>query len=336
MDLSASAPPDSAVTDKALRRHLPRAALGGMLMGLANLVPGISGGTMLLAAGVYTDFIESVARVTRLRFDRRPLLMLLVIVGAAAIGIVLFAGPVKNLVVHQRWMMYSVFVGLTLGGIPALWRISRPPSRALWTGAAAGFVVMAVVAAAQQAGAGAAGAGGGFVGLTIAGLAGAASMILPGISGGYLLLILGQYVTILSAIESSVDAARARDFGALIEPLLGVFVPVAIGMVIGVAVVSNLLRYLLRAHRQATLGVLLGLLAGVVVGLWPFQHPVAPQPGSVIKGQVVTADTVDAIDLEDWPLEFFDPSAGQVMGALGLVALGAVTTLLVARVGRDD
>ena len=103
-----------------------RGVLGGTLMGLANLVPGISGGTMLLAAGVYPGFIAGIAEVTTLRFRLRSLLLLGAIVASAAVGILLLAGTVRSLVVDHRWIMYSLFIGLTLGGVPLVWRLARP------------------------------------------------------------------------------------------------------------------------------------------------------------------------------------------------------------------
>ena len=92
-----------------------RSLFGGTLMGLANLVPGISGGTMLLAAGVYPRFIEALAEVTRFRFSFRTLLVLGCIVAAAGLGILLLAGTLKELVVDSRWVMYSLFIGRSLG-----------------------------------------------------------------------------------------------------------------------------------------------------------------------------------------------------------------------------
>ena len=108
---------------------LSRSALGGVLMGLANLVPGISGGTMLLAVGVYPRFIESVARLSRLRPDRVAVATVSVVVAAAMLAVVALAGPVKDLVVERRWVMYSLFIGLTLGGLPVVWRMARPADR---------------------------------------------------------------------------------------------------------------------------------------------------------------------------------------------------------------
>lgn len=314
-----------------------RSVLGGTLMGLANLVPGISGGTMLLAAGVYTDFIDAVASATRLRLDRRTLAVLGCVGGAAAVAILLLAGQVKDLVVDHRWVMYSLFIGLTLGGIPTIWRMARPASPALWRGAAAGFVVMAAVAVAQASGAGTDGAAqGSFLMMLVSGLAGAAAMILPGISGGYILLVLGQYVPILAAIERAVEALRAADLQALMPPLLGVFVPVGIGLVAGIALVSNILKRMLQSHRATTLGVLLGLLAGCVVGLWPFQEPYPPAPGMSIKGRVVTEETIAAIDTEDWPQRRFDPTAAQVLASLALIGVGAGVTAGIASLGPRD
>jgi len=311
-----------------------RAALGGALMGLANLVPGISGGTMLLAAGIYTEFIDAVAAVTRLKLQRAPLLLLLAVITAGAMAIALFAGPVKDLVVEQRWLAYSVFVGLTLGGIPALWRLARPVTTGVWAGIVAGFVAMSLVGLAQQSGASAVGlTGSGVPALVIAGAAGAASMILPGISGGYLLLILGQYLPILGAIDRAVTALRRLDLDALVEPIVYVIVPVGVGLVLGVALMSNLLRYLLHAHRAVTLGVLLGLLAGVVVGLWPFQEGVSPVPGAHVKGVLVTAENAGSFDPEDWPVRVFPPSAGQAGLSVLLVLAGAAATHLVSRIG---
>jgi putative membrane protein len=162
-----------------------RAALGGILMGLANLVPGISGGTMLLAAGIYPDFIDSIAEVTRFRFRARSLLVLGCVVVAAGLAILLLAGTVKALVVDHRWIMYSLFIGLTLGGLPIVWRMIGSSTKSMWTGAAFGFLGMALLAWAQQSSAGTGGGGAAStVMLVLSGVAGASAMILPGVSGG--------------------------------------------------------------------------------------------------------------------------------------------------------
>ena len=302
-------------------------------MGLANLVPGVSGGTMLLAAGVYEAFVSSIADLSTFRIRLRPILTLGTIAVSATLAIVLLAGPTKELVVHQRWAMYSLFIGLTLGGVPLVWRMARPATPAVAVGALVGLAVMITMALSE----GSSNAGGeaqpGL--LFVAGVAGASAMVLPGISGGYLLLLLGQYIPILSAIDDLKLGLRGMDVAILMEAAK-VVVPVGLGVVVGVVGVSNLVRWLLDHARQATLGLLLGLLLGAVVGLWPFQEGVEPKPGDVVKAQTLDAAGIAELEPEDWPVVRFEPSTGQAGASLALVALGLLATLAIDRLGGGE
>ena len=309
-----------------------RSALGGVLMGLANLVPGISGGTMLLATGVYPRFIDAIAEVTTLRFRMRSVLVLSCVAGSAFVAILLFAGLMKALVIDHRWIMYSLFIGLTLGGVPLVWRLARPASLGLVLGVLAGFVLMLLLNSIQSAGTG----DHDIALLFLSGLAGASAMILPGVSGGYLLLLLGQYETILGAIDTLKQGLLGGAGLGVAMQSLTVVVPVGAGVLAGIIGVSNLIRWLLANFAKPTLGVLLGLLLGAVVGLWPFQEPIAPKVGDLVQGQVVTPLTVESIDLEDWRVETFQPTAGDVAGSLALIALGLGATLAISRIGRED
>lgn len=317
---------------------MARGGIGGALMGLANLVPGISGGTMLLAVGIYPHVIEGVAEVTTLRFRPRTLSVLGVVILAAVMAIALGAGLLKDLVVERRWVMYSLFIGLTLGGAPILLRMLRPMPASAWLAAAAGVAVMTCTALVRPEGSAAGSQN--YVMLFLAGTLGAAAMILPGVSGGYLLLVLGQYVVILTAIDQFKTGllggeSTPPDLDLALQSM-HVILPVGLGVVAGVVVVSNLVRYLLHRHEKAMLGFLLGLLLGAVFGLWPFQKGVPPQVGEVIKGQVVTEESLAAIRPDDWPVKFFTPTAMQVLTSAGLIAFGFVITLGVARLGRGE
>jgi len=305
---------------------LVRGGLGGLLMGLANLVPGISGGTMLLASGVYPGFVRAIAELSTLRVRVASVALLGTVALAAGIAIVAFAGPVKTLVVEQRWIMYSLFIGMTLGGVPMVWELARPADTSFRVGAVAGFGVMLLMALLSPD------ADGGTASaplLVLAGVAGASAMVLPGVSGGYLLLVLGQYVPILAAVDALRAAASdGLDAGAMAAPL-AVLVPVGIGVVVGIVGVSNLVRWTLDRFPKATLGVLMGLLLGAVVGLLPFQESIPPEAWT--PEQVARFDPAEP---DKWPLRYFAPGAGQVAGALALVAVGLGVTLGIGRVGK--
>ena len=316
--------------------QLVRGVIGGVLMGLANLVPGISGGTMLLAAGVYPQFIGGIAEVTTLRFRSSTLVLLAAIGGSALLAIVTLAGLVKGLVIDHRWVMYSLFIGLTLGGVPVVWRLLRPITVSAGVGAASGVALMATMAWLQPGGPDAGPGGAGSLMVVLAGVAGASAMILPGISGSYLWLIMGQYLTILAAIEG-LKTALLDAGGFEWERLQGpasILLPLAIGMAAGVVGISNLMRWLMARFEKPTLGVLLGLLLGAVLGLWPFQHGVRPEPGAAVKGRVMTEELIAALDPKDYPLERFAPEAVQIGSSVLLVGVGLLITQGVSFVGR--
>ena len=310
-----------------------RSVIGGIFMGLANLVPGISGGTMLLASGVYPRFIQAIAELSTFKFRLRSIAVLAAVVLAALMSIGLLAGGVKELVVNHRWIMYSLFIGLTLGGVPVIWRMIGSPNRAVWISAAVGFLGMAAIGWMQAQGATGVGERSGFAFMLVAGVVAASAMILPGISGGYLFLVMGVYLPILGGIQALKNAVSARDFAAAMEPGMNVVLPVGIGVLVGVVGVSNLLKWLLNRYEKATLGVLLGLLVGAVAGLWPFQQPVEPVPGDIIKGIVQTVETIAELDKDDYPTTYFRPTIIQVAGAFGLIVVGLGVTVLVSKVG---
>ncbi len=284
-----------------------RGAIGGVLMGLANLVPGISGGTMLLAAGVYPRFIRAVAEISTFRFRVRSIVLLACVGLGAVAAIVTLAGTVKDLVVYHQWIMYSLFIGLTLGGVPLLWKMVKPADTTVVVASIIGILAMValVIVHGLRGASEESGTGGATAMLLLAGVAGGSAMILPGLSGSYLLLVLGQYVVILGAIAAAADAASARDWAAA-AVTLKVIVPVGVGVFVGIVAVSNAVKLCLDRFPRATLGFLLGLLLGAVVGLWPFQEPGAAAPT---------------------PL--------RLAGALGLVGLGFVASMAVSRLGGE-
>ena len=257
-------------------------------MGLANLVPGISGGTMILAIGLYEQFIAAVADVSRLRFRRSSLRFLAVMAVGLGAAVVIFSGVAVLLVTEYRPVMYALFIGMTLGGAPELWRECRPlrPGTLLavtvGVAAMAGFASLGGSAPLQAT----------IPVLLLVGAAGASSMILPGISGSYVLLVLGMYDTVIGSLsfsqlkESPVES-------------LSIIVPVVIGAGLGIALLSNLLKALLQRFAAPSHGVLLGLLVGSVLGLYPFQQPVHPELATRTMRKAIVSVVVEHEPVED-------------------------------------
>jgi len=267
---------DASNTDA--RASAARIVTGGFLMGVANLVPGVSGGTMILAIGLYDRFIEAVARATSLRWTRASIGFLVLLVLGAGVAVLSLSAPAVWLVTEHRWVAYSLFVGMTMGGAPLLWKSLRPLSAASATAFLASLVGMVWVARGladsplQQ----------GFLTFLAVGSLAAASMILPGISGSYILLIFGMYDVVVGSL-------RPREL--LEAPLasLSILVPVGIGVALGIGLLSNVLKLVLSRYERPAHAALLGLLLGSVAGLYPFQD--------AVHEDLVSKDRIEAVVL---------------------------------------
>ena len=258
-----------------------RSAIGGILMGLANLVPGVSGGTMILVMGLYDEFIGSIADVTRFRFTKRNISFLLIVGCAAIAAIATLAGTLSRAVTLHRSAMFALFIGLTLGGVPRLIKMLKGFTASAGAALILGLAIMVTIAATKadppdRDAVKQAVAGGEFrvepdyATDVAAGVLGMSAMVLPGVSGAYMVLILGRYETILASI--AVAKEYAISYGGIGNPMvfLRVLIPVGVGSVLALVLLSNFLKWMLNRHEKATLGLLLGILLGSVVGIWPF------------------------------------------------------------------
>jgi putative membrane protein len=304
-------------------------------MGLANLVPGISGGTMLLATGVYQHFVAAVAELATLRFRIQTIAVLGSILLGAGVAVIAAAGIAEHLVVHYQWVMYSLFIGLTLGGAPLLLTMIKPLEKTAVMWGIAGFAAMAVLTWAQMGGSTAEPISSSWIMLFIAGIAAGAAMVLPGVSGSYLLLVLGQYLAMVAGIRAIRDAISDWSFDGILATM-PVILPIGVGIVIGVVVVSVVVKFLLDRCRAATLGFLLGLLLGAVLGLWPFRAGIEPEVGDVIRGERIgTTEQASEIDPAHWNTATFTPSMTQGGVSLVLVLGGLAISLAIGRLGRN-
>ncbi len=316
-----------------------RCLLGGGLMGLANVVPGISGGAMLLIVGIYRKFIGSVAELSALKF-RLPSLITVGSIGLAAmLTILLSADLIAHLVTAHPVETYSIFTGLRLGAIPIVYRLARPLDRSAWTGVLIGLLVTSALALLQyRPGGTGSGETSPLLGFT-AGLVGASATLLPGMDGSYFLLLMGQYLPILTAIGRFRAALQAGDVSGMLTEL-EILAPTALGVGLGIAGVSLLLKWLFRVYPKSTLGVLLGIVGGAFIGLYPFREAVAPEIGDMVRGVQVT--TENAAELrspersKDWPLRFYVPTLVQSLYSLALVGGGIVLAWLLSKLEPKD
>jgi putative membrane protein len=310
-----------------------RSTVGGILMGLA-LVHGISGGTLLVASGVYPYFVQSVADLTTLKLDRRAMVVLATVFGLAVLSVLLLGGLASAVETQYRFATYALFVGLVLGGIPVVWGMLRPATPSAWATTAIGVGLAVAIAELQSGEPRALGTAPGAAMLVLGGLLAAAAVVLPGLSGAHLLRLLGVHRPVVDALEAVVGFLRGGDAPASLGAALGTLLPVVIGFALGVVVLSHAVARLLARFEKPTLGVLLGLLAGTVYTLWPFRRLVPYHAGELYRGHLLTAREAAQVPPSHWRVEGFEPTTLEAFSAAGLVLAGFLVTALVTKFGR--
>ncbi|MFQ5414565.1 MAG: DUF368 domain-containing protein [Phycisphaerae bacterium] len=287
---AAASRPNTTAGDTAPRVPIPRmrTAVAGVLMGLANLVPGVSGGTMILVMGLYDDFITSLADVVRLRPTRRSVGFLMIVVGFAGAAIALGSGPMRAAVRDHHSAMYALFIGMTLGGAPLLYGMLQPVRRSTCIGVVVGLAIMIGIAASRprepehRADTAAAPTARSmdiapdYGRDAAAGALGMSAMVLPGISGAYMLLVLDRYEPVLGAVAMTKTYVASMGADGAPDVFLRVMIPVAVGAILSIILLSRGLKWLLHHHERPTVAVLLGILLGSVIGIWPFDAASGP------------------------------------------------------------
>lgn len=257
----------------------------GFCMGAADTVPGVSGGTVALILGHYDRLIAAISHVDseavamfiggqwRAFIEKLDLRFLIALAIGIASGIVLLAGLMHWLLLERMNETMAVFFGLILASV---WVVRRNVTS--WT---SGRYVAAVIGITVALAISQIPASVGDVGLIYLFLSASiaiCAMILPGISGAFILLLLGVYEPVIGMIKES--AKGNIDLSTIVQ--LGVF---AAGCLFGLLAFSRLLNYLLASHRDTTMAALIGLMIGSVGRLWPLQIVTPETAGLKLKFQ---------------------------------------------------
>ena len=246
------------------KNRTPLLVLKGIAMGAADVIPGVSGGTIAFITGIYEELLLSIKNI-----DLKALKLfftgkfgefwtkinggfLLAVVAGIGISVFSLARGMTWLLTHHPIPLWSFFFGLIAA---STWLVARDVTR--WNavnvlgalaGAAAAYVITALSPAATPDA---------WWFIVLSGAIAICAMILPGISGSFILLLLGKYAFIMAAVG---------------ELNIRVIVLFAIGAVAGIIGFSHALTWLLKNCRNATIAVLAGFMVGSLNKIWPWKE----------------------------------------------------------------
>ncbi|PID60015.1 MAG: DUF368 domain-containing protein [Gammaproteobacteria bacterium] len=280
----------------------------GLAMGAANVIPGVSGGTIALITGIYKRLIAALssidgealthikARDFRTLWQKVDGRWLCVLMAGVVASILTLARLFEWLLTHHERHTMAFFFGLILVSVLYVGqRVSawRPTTwLALLIGTAIAIAIATLAPASPNASP---------LYVFLCGVLAISSMILPGLSGSFVLIILGNYALVLGAIND-LD--------------LGILVPLAAGCAIGLPLFSYALNWVFEHHEDLTLALMTGFVMGSLMVIWPWKHVISER---VDRGGGEFKDIVIGYD-------WFMPSmaAGETWIALGLMLAGAI------------
>ena len=261
----------------------------GLAMGAANKVPGVSGGVVAFVAGFYEEFIYSLQKINRkalgLLLDGRfkscfqyingrflGLLILGMIISYFSVSKVL-----DYLLVHYELYVWSAFFGMIIGSI---YYLSKDFGE--WNRRYIAWLLMGVVAGVSISFLEPAKENSHLLFVFFCGIIGVSGMTLPGLSGSFILILLGNYVLLLvdsvNALYDTIADLFVADFSFLSNTerveLLKILAVFALGSLAGLVSLSHLLGYVLKHYKKTTYAVIIGFISGSLGVVWPWKEKI--------------------------------------------------------------
>lgn len=243
--------------------------LKGMVIGLANIIPGVSGGTMAVSMGIYDKLIHCITHLFK-EFKKSVLFLLPIFIGA---GLALVALPfvIEKMFASFPLQTNFLFIGLIIGGLPAIW------GKVKGNRIGAGHIIVFLIFFAIVAGMAALGETEGnsvaldtgflsMVKLFFVGIIAAATMVIPGVSGSMMLLLMGYYHPILETITNFIRSLIVFDIHGITRGL-SLLVPAGIGVVLGIFGIAKLVEIVFEKYPLYAYSAIIGLIVASPVAI---------------------------------------------------------------------
>ena len=250
----------------------------GFIMGIANIIPGVSGGTLAITLGIYEQLINAVSHLfTNLKKN----LEFIIPIGIGAVISILAMSKIINYSLNNFPIPTTLFfIGLIVGGVPLIYRNVKNKEKkgSYIISFLATFALVMILAFAKT--------GNNVVSLSnlnigmigiifLVGMIAAATMVIPGISGSFVLMLLGFYKPILNTISNITNFS-------LLTHNLTILIPFGIGVLVGIILIAKLIEYLLNKYETLTYYAILGFIISSIIALF-----VGLGGNSVNLGQII-------------------------------------------------
>ncbi|MDE6204021.1 MAG: DUF368 domain-containing protein [Lachnospiraceae bacterium] len=243
--------------------------LKGMVMGVANIIPGVSGGTMAVSMGIYDRMIHCVTHLFKeFKESMKFLIPIFIGIGIALVGLSFIIEPAFE---HFPLQTNCLFIGLIVGGLPAMYK--KVKGKGIKISYIIPFLLffalvvgMAAMGETESAAADLSFSIWSVIKLFLVGVIASATMIIPGVSGSMMLLLLGYYNPIIASIKNFITALAAFDVAGIIKEC-GVLVPMGIGIVVGIFVIAKIIEIIFEKFPIQAFWAIIGLIVASPIAI---------------------------------------------------------------------
>ena len=296
--------------------------LKGAAMGAANVIPGVSGGTIAFITNIYEELIEALKS-----FDIHALKLLLkfrfkafrkhvnldflfVLFTGVGVSIISLGKLLSYLLLEYPIYVWAFFFGLILASIYFVGIKIKE-----WTWSVVLTFIIGTTIAVSISLFNPATQNSNFIYLILCGIVAMSSMLLPGLSGSFVLILMGNYELIFLEAVPSIN--------------LKILIPVIIGSILGFIILSRLISYLIKHYHDITIGILTGFIAGSLLIIWPWKNPVYLKNNI---GELIIRKGEKVIASYDHYLPAIDDRLTWI--ALGFVILGVISVWMIESLGQ--
>lgn len=260
--------------------------LKGVVIGIANIIPGVSGGTMAVSMGIYDKLIHCVTHLFK-EFKESIKFLLPILVGAA-IALVGLSFVIEAAFEKFPLPTNLLFIGLIVGGLPAVCRkvkgnkvkFGHIIAFAVFFAIVVGLAAMGEVEGAQ---ADLTLSMGTVIKIFLIGILASATMVIPGVSGSMMLLLLGYYNPIISTISAFITALVSFDMAGILQGM-GILVPMGIGIIIGIFGIAKIIEIIFEKFPLYAYWSIIGLIVASPIAILLMSNM-----GTITAGAVIAA-----------------------------------------------
>ncbi len=246
--------------------------LKGIVFGVANIIPGVSGGTIAIVLNIFDKLIHSINQLFK---DPKESFRFLIPIGLGAVfGILFFSSIISYGMENHSFITAMLFAGLVTGSIPMIYAIATKEKKFTSTnyiGVVLAFILVVLMSTLKVSSGFTVDVNGSittYLYLFLCGIIASSAMIIPGVSGSFVMILLGVYSVIINTLSLVKEYLMDISNYTILFDIFQVIIPIGLGICIGIFLTTKLIEKLFEKNKSMSFSIILGLILGSIYSIF--------------------------------------------------------------------